>query len=156
MKKSISILAMLLFSASFIFAQKTPKPAAAVNPNAPDVSFTKTVHDYGTIFVGGDGNCEFEFTNTGKEPLILSSVKSSCGCTVPSWPREPILPGKKETIKVKYDTGRVGPINKSVTVMSNAKTSPVVLRITGNVVKQPVENTVPEKTLNSGASPMAK
>lgn len=156
MKKSISILAMLLFSASFIFAQETPKPAAAVNPNAPDVSFTKTVHDYGTIFVGGDGNCEFEFTNTGKEPLILSSVKSSCGCTVPSWPREPILPGKKETIKVKYDTGRVGPINKSVTVLSNAKTSPVVLRITGNVVKPPVENTVPEKTLNSGASPMAK
>lgn len=166
MKKSISILAILLCSMTFVFAQNATNkpvdasaqqaPAAVNNPNAADISFSKTVHDYGTIFVGGDGNCEFEFTNTGKEPLILSSVKSSCGCTVPSWPREPILPGKKETIKVKYDTNRIGMINKTITVMSNAKTSPVVLKITGNIVKKAEENTVPEKNLNSGATPTAK
>ncbi|MGE5382409.1 MAG: DUF1573 domain-containing protein [Omnitrophica WOR_2 bacterium] len=169
MKKSITILVMLLFSMTFVFAQEANKPVeptknapaeavkpAADNPNAADISFSKTVHDYGTIFVGGDGNSEFEFTNTGKEPLILSSVKSSCGCTVPSWPREPIMPGKKETIKVKYDSMRIGPINKTITVMSNAKTSPVVLKITGNVVKQPTDNTVPEKSLSTGASPTAK
>lgn len=166
MKKSISILAILLFSMTFAFAQNattnkpavatTPAPAVVNNPNAADISFSKIVHDYGTIFVGGDGNCEFEFTNTGKEPLILSSVKSSCGCTVPSWPREPILPGKKETIKVKYDTNRIGPINKTITVNSNAKSNPVVLKITGNIVKKAEENTTPEKNLNSGAAPTAR
>lgn len=164
MKKTISILAILLFSMTFVFAQNaTNKPAdaskpvtAVNNPNAADISFSKTVHDYGTIFVGGDGNCEFEFVNTGKEPLVLSSVKSSCGCTVPAYPKEPIMPGKKETIKVKYDTNRIGPINKTITVTSNAKNSPVVLKITGNVVKKAEENTMPEKTLNSAAAPTAK
>lgn len=155
MKKSVSILAMLLFSVSVIFAQDAQKQDVTNNPNAPEISFTKTVHDYGTLFSGGDGNSEFEFTNTGKEPLILSSVKTSCGCTVPSWPREPIMPGKKETIKIKYDTGRVGPINKTITVVSNAKTSPVVLRISGTVVKKDQQNTVPEKTANPMASPSA-
>lgn len=170
MKKSLTILASLLFSVTFVYAQnatkptqpvqqaqtETAKPAVVDNPNAADISFTKTVHDYGTIFAGGDGNSEFEFTNTGKEPLILASVKSSCGCTVPSWPREPIMPGKKETIKVKYDTSRIGPINKTITVMSNAKTSPVILKITGNVVKKEAENTIPEKSISNGATPTAK
>ncbi len=162
MKKSISILAIFVFAITSVFAQDAKKPAdaatnaAANNPNAADISFTKTTHDYGTIFVDGDGNSEFEFTNTGKEPLILSSVRSSCGCTVPSWPREPILPGKKESIKVKYDTKRMGPINKTITVMSNAKNSPVVLKITGNIVKKTEESSIPEKSLNSGASPTAK
>jgi hypothetical protein len=171
MKKSALFLATLMFSITYSFAQevKTPQPAAqsavktaqpvvnaaANNPNAPDISFTKTVHDYGTIFVGGDGNSEFEFTNTGKEPLILKNVKSSCGCTVPAWPREPIMPGKKASIKVKYDTGRMGPINKSITVESNAKTTPIVLRISGNVVKKAEDNTIPEKNLSSGAAPTA-
>lgn len=167
MKKTISILALLISFITLSHAQEVKKPVdastsketakiAAVNPNAPDISFTKTVHDYGTLFQGGDGNSEFEFTNTGKEPLILSSVKSSCGCTVPSWPREPIMPGKKEVIKVKYDTNRIGPINKTITVMSNAKTSPVVLKISGSIVKKTEEKTVPEKTLSSGATPTAK
>ncbi len=167
MKKSISILALLISFITLSQAQEVKKTVdaaagkqttqvAAANPNAPEISFTKTVHDYGTLFQGGDGHSEFEFTNIGKEPLILSSVKSSCGCTVPSWPREPIMPGKKEVIKVKYDTNRLGPINKTITVMSNAKTSPVVLKITGSIVKKAQEQTVPEKTLSSGASPTAK
>lgn len=153
MKKSFSILVMLLFAVNFLIAQETKKEENT-NPNAPEITFTKTTHDYGTISVGGDGSSVFEFTNTGKEPLILSSVRSSCGCTVPSWPREPILPGKKESIKVKYDTGRIGPINKTITVVSNAKTSTVVLRITGTVVKETAA--APEKTLTPGAAPTAK
>jgi len=75
------------------------------NPNAPVITFDKTVHDYGTLQQHGDGKCEFTFTNNGKEPLILSNVRSSCGCTVPTWPRQPVLPGQSEVIKVKYDTG---------------------------------------------------
>lgn len=156
MKKCLSITALMLFTLSAVFAQEANNTKANENPNAPKISFDKTVHDYGTLFVGGDGNCEFEFTNTGKEPLILSSVRSSCGCTVPSWPREPILPGKKEKIKVKYDTNRMGPINKSITVMSNATNSTEVLRISGNITKKPVENTIPEKSMSSSAAPTAK
>lgn len=149
-------MAVVLMGIGSIFAQTATTETAAPNPNAPEISFDKTVHDYGTMFVGGDGNCEFTFTNTGKEPLILSSVKSSCGCTVPSWPREPILPGKKESIKVKYDTNRMGPINKTITVMSNAKTATVVLRITGNIIQKTEESTVPEKTVAPGTVPVSK
>lgn len=156
MKKCLTIAASLLFMMSAVIAQEATDSKANENPNAPEVVFTKNVHDYGTLFVGGDGNCEFEFTNTGKEPLILSSVRSSCGCTVPSWPREPILPGKKNVIKVKYDTNRLGPINKSITVMSNAKNPTEVLRISGNIVKKTEESTVPEKTMSSTTAPTVK
>ncbi len=161
MKRSITLLMAIFFGACFSLSaqqnlQSAGQQTQVDNPNAPEISFEKTVHDYGTLFVGGDGNCEFEFTNTGKEPLILSSVRSSCGCTVPSWPREPILPGKKEVIKVKYDTNRMGPINKTITVMANAKNSPVVLRIAGNIVKKTEESVIPEKSVSSGAAPVAK
>ena len=156
MKKCLTIAASLLFMMSASFAQQAADNKSNENPNAPEISFKDKVYDYGTIFVGGDGNAEYEFTNTGKEPLILSSVRSSCGCTVPSWPREPILPGKKEIIKVKYDTNRLGPINKSVTVMSNAKNPTEVLRMTGSIVKKVEESTIPEKSMSPAMSPNSK
>jgi len=129
-----------------------PVPA---DPNAPEISFAKTVHDYGTIVQGSDGTCEFKFTNTGKEPLILQKPVSSCGCTVPTWPQEPVLPGKSDVIKVTYATHNVGPINKTVTVNSNAKTARVVLSIKGNVVAKPADK-VPEKTNDNSATPINK
>lgn len=99
-----------------------------------EVTFDKEVHDYGTVKQGGNGECEFKFTNTGTEPLIISDAKGSCGCTVPEWPKTPIKPGETASIKVKYDTKRVGPINKTVTVTSNATTEPTkTLRIKGTV-----------------------
>jgi hypothetical protein len=156
MKKSVTMLVAVILGLGSVFAQDVKTETVAPNPNAPEINFDKLVHDYGTLYVQGDGNCEFEFTNTGKEPLILSSVKSSCGCTVPSWPREPIMPGKKESIKVKYDTGRMGPINKTVTVMSNAKNSPVVLKITGNIIQKPQDNAIPEKSVSGGSVPVSK
>lgn len=156
MKKLASLLVAVLLGVGSVLAQEAKTETAAPNPNAAEITFDKLVHDYGTLTVGGDGNCEFEFTNTGKEPLILSSVKSSCGCTVPSWPREPILPGKKESIKVKYDSNRIGPINKSITVMSNAKNTPVVLKITGNIIQKTAENTVPEKNVSTESVPVSK
>lgn len=112
--------------------------AMALNVNAQvagaEVSFDKEVHDYGTVKQGGNGECEFKFTNTGTEPLIISDAKGSCGCTVPEWPKTPIKPGESAVIKVKYDTKRVGPINKTVTVTSNASSEPTkVLRIKGTV-----------------------
>jgi hypothetical protein len=124
---------IILFSLSLKAQENNSQASLPDNPNAPEITFDKLVHDYGNIRQNSDGSCEFEFTNTGKEPLILSNVRSTCGCTVPSWPKEPILPGQKEKIKIQYNTGRIGPINKSVTVTSNAKNSMVVLFIKGNV-----------------------
>ena len=98
------------------------------------IEFKTDVIDYGTIDKGADGLRIFEFTNTGDAPLIITKVKSSCGCTVPSWPEEPIMPGKKGKIEVKYDTKRVMPIRKTITVTSNANTPTVALKIKGLVV----------------------
>ncbi len=149
MKKLVLLFTIALFSA-FAFAQ-TEEPAAVVdNPNAPVISFEKTVHDYGTVPYGGDGQCSFKFTNTGKEPLILQQPQSSCGCTVPTWPKEPVLPGESNEIKVTYNTKKVGPINKTVTVRSNARNNTVVLRITGTVEQAPNEQ-MPEKPASEGA-----
>ena len=154
MKKTILTISIIFLAFFTINAQETTEPKLE-NPNAPEISFDKVVHDYGTIMQNGDPNCEFKFTNTGKEPLVLSNVRSSCGCTVPSWPREPILPGQSDVIKIKYATNRLGAINKNITVLSNAKTSSVVLRIKGNVIADPKEN-APEKPIDENATPIAK
>jgi hypothetical protein len=97
------------------------------------IKFVSTVHDYGTIEQGSDGSCNFVFTSTGQTPLVLSNVRASCGCTVPTWPREPILPGKEGSIKVVYNTNLVGSFNKSISVSSNAKNKEVILNIKGTV-----------------------
>ncbi|MDR0619218.1 MAG: DUF1573 domain-containing protein [Bacteroidales bacterium] len=140
MKKNLICALALVFLCGVVFAQKTKteKPVetpTTVTPetSGPDINFEKTVHDYGTIEKGANGGCEFEFTNTGDEPLILSNVQSSCGCTTPSWPREPIAPGAKGTIKVHYDTQRLGGFRKTITITSNGKTDRVVLSISGTV-----------------------
>ncbi len=139
LKQSILLMALAMacvFSTNALQAQDSAR-----------IVFDKTVHDYGTIYQHDDGSCEFHFTNTGKIPLILTNVYSSCGCTVPSWPKEPIMPGKSNVIKVKYQTSRLGSINKSITVESNAANGTVRLSITGNVLVRPTE-TLPEKEDN--------
>ncbi|MFT5859492.1 MAG: hypothetical protein ACI865_001595 [Flavobacteriaceae bacterium] len=110
----------------------------AIQLDGAAIEFTKETHDYGTIAYGSDGHCTFEFKNTGTAPLIISKANKSCGCTVPSWPQEPILPGETAVIKVKYDTKRPGAINKSVTIVSNAVNAPsAIIRIKGNVLPKP-------------------
>ena len=99
-----------------------------------EIKFVSEEIDYGTIKQGADGVRVFEFKNTGKAPLVISGASSSCGCTVPSWPKEPIAPGASGKIEVKYDTTRVGQIAKTILVNSNAKDTPTVaLRIKGKV-----------------------
>lgn len=105
----------------------------------PEITFEKLVHDFGKVVQGDKTEHEFRFTNTGKEPLIISDVRSSCGCTVPEWPRNPVLPGASAFVKVKYNSNIVGTINKQVTIISNAANSPTVLRIAGSVDKMPSE-----------------
>lgn len=101
------------------------------------IQFASLVHDYGTILQGSDGGCEFKFENKGKTPLKLINVQASCGCTVPTWPREQIMPGKTGVIKVMYNTNSVGSFNKSITVSSTASNSQVILQIKGNVTVKP-------------------
>jgi hypothetical protein len=101
---------------------------------AAKIEFKIETVDYGEIAKGSDGIRVFEFTNTGTAPLIISKVSSSCGCTIPKKPEDPILPGKTGEIQVKYDTNRVGPIRKAITVISNADTPTKVLKIKGEVL----------------------
>ena len=108
----------LFFTLTLVFAALLGQQAVA--QTGAKIDFNKETHDYGTIKNGADGSCVFEFKNTGDSPLIISNAKGSCGCTVPEWPKEPIAPGAKGSIKVKYDTMRTGEINKSVTITSNA------------------------------------
>ncbi len=109
-----------------------------VNIQAQDtkaqIEFKSEVIDYGEIAKGSDGVREFEFTNTGDSPLIISRVYSSCGCTIPKKPEDPIAPGATGVIEVKYDTKRVGPIRKTITVYSNAEESTKAIKIKGNVL----------------------
>jgi hypothetical protein len=141
-------LALVLFVALFGFAANAQEVSLT---KGAKISFNKDVHDYGEMEQGGDPYCEFEFTNNGNEPLIISNAKGSCGCTVPEWPKTPVMPGKTEIMKVRYDTKRVGPINKSVTITSNAIDNPtMVLRIKGNIKSVPSVET-PVKKVSEGA-----
>ncbi|WP_147678182.1 DUF1573 domain-containing protein [Algibacter pacificus] len=102
------------------------------------IEFETEIIDYGTIENNADGNREFKFTNTGNTPLVISNAKGSCGCTVPTWPKEAIAPGESSVIKVRYATNRTGSFSKSITLTSNAVNAPTkVVRIKGTV-KPPV------------------
>ena len=110
------------------------------NPDAPRFEFSNNnAYDYGELIEDNEPSPhEFEFTNVGKSPLIISEAHGSCGCTVPSFSKEPVLPGHKGVVTVKYSTkGRVGPFNKDVFITSNAVPSPVVLHISGTVKSNP-------------------
>ena len=112
------------------------------------IEFKESLIDYGEIAKGSDGVRVFEFTNTGNAPLIISNVKSTCGCTVPKKPKGPIMPGETGEIEVKYDTNRVNPIRKTITVISNAERPTVALKIKGLVV-DPSKTSVLEKKSKS-------
>lgn len=138
MKKIFFLLLIALAAATGTKAQEIKTP----DPNAPEITFEKEVIDYGTIEYNANGVREFKFKNTGKSALILQDVHSSCGCLVPTWPREPIKPGESDIIKVQYDTHRVGSFEKTITVISNANTQTKVLRVKG-VVKPNANPTPP-------------
>ena len=101
----------------------------------PVFEFENAVIDYGDIAANSDGNRTFKFKNVGKSPLIITAVKGSCGCTVPTKPEEPIMPGDSGEIKVKYATNRIGPFSKTVTITSNAYEPTVVLKVKGRVLE---------------------
>lgn len=132
MKKLIFPVALFLSLA--LTGNLKAQQASAHNTDAPVISFQQDTIDYGTIPHNADGYRSFKFTNTGKEPLMISETHGSCGCTVPTAPKEPIQPGQTSEIKVHYATDRVGQFVKTVTVTSNASTPSKVLVIKGNVL----------------------
>lgn len=101
--------------------------------NAQEFKFEKETIDYGKINKGSNGERVFIFTNIGNQPIIIKNIQSSCGCTVPQKPENPIMPGEKGEIKVSYDTKRVGGFSKSITIFSNAKNPRKMIRIKGLV-----------------------
>jgi len=109
------------------------------------IDFESKVVDYGTIENKSDGSRKFVFTNNGTESLIIKNAKGSCGCTVPTWPREPIAAGASGEIGVKYDTKRVGKFTKTITLTTNAGKKPVILTIKGEVNPPPKETQTLEK-----------
>lgn len=135
MKKIFTVLLLCFITAQLSAQEKTAK-----------IEFETTVIDYGTIEKGADGVRVFKFKNSGNAPLVVTSVKSSCGCTVPKKPEAPVLPGETGEIEVKYDTKRVNPIRKTITVTSNADTPTVALKIKGNVIDSSKNNVLKTTT----------
>jgi len=130
MKNLLVVIGTFLCS-SLSFAQTTD----SAKSNA-SIKFETTSHSFGNIIEGQMATHEFVFTNTGTDPLTLTNVRASCGCTTPSWPREVIEPGKSASIRAEYNSnGRPGTFTKNIFVTSNGGES--TLTISGNVVKEP-------------------
>ena len=125
-----------------------------LNPDSivPIFEFEQEVIDYGDIAHSSDGNRVFKFKNVGKSPLIISQVKGSCGCTVPTKPEEPIMPGETGEIKVKYATNRIGSFSKTVTIISNASEEKKVVRIKGRVLESESKELQKKKSIVSSDS----
>ena len=137
----LSVIVCLFFS-TLTYAQDAKANDNAINfaktdipnPNAGVLSFDSEEIDYGTIQQNADGVRIFKFTNTGKDPVVITQVKTSCGCTVPTYSKEPVLAGASGEIQIKYATNRIGKFTKTITIMSNASEPNKVIRIKGEVL----------------------
>lgn len=122
--------------------------------DGPVMQFKETTIDYGVIEYNGDPYRTFEFTNSGSEPLMIKNAKGSCGCTVPEYSTDPVMPGESGVLKVKYDTKRSGPINKTITVTTNEVGNETrILYIKGEVKKNANEDAVPPASKNILTNP---
>ncbi len=142
MKIKTIALSLLLFSSVASFAQekKTLDNVGNVNTNQASFKFAEEEYNFGTIKQGESVTHEFKFTNNGTEPLIISKAEGSCGCTVPTYPQQPILKGQSGIIKVTFNsTGKMGIQDKTVTLTSNAIQNPYIIHIKGTVEKSPEE-----------------
>jgi len=128
---AVSLLCIMLFSCINFGQELDSKDDLGV------FHFEEEVIDYGKITQNDNGIRTFKFTNRGRAPIVISKVKTTCGCTVPTYPKQAILPGETGTIDIKYATNRVGTFSKSITVISNADNGQKKLRIKGNVIAKP-------------------
>ena len=150
MKNILFTLTLLASIVSIGFAQNPIKDVAPVmetpsemNGEGPVMNLESMVVDYGTIQQNSEPLRTVGFTNTGTEPLVISNARGSCGCTVPTWPKEPIMPGESADIEVRYATNRVGPFTKKITLTTNEGGEPKVIKVTGTVLKEEKEESVP-------------
>lgn len=154
MKKAILLSFLMILFVGVSFAQTTPteEPAGteikATDASGPDFTFSDgnddTTLDYGTIQQHSEPLRTVTFKNTGTEPLIIKNARGSCGCTVPTWEKEPIMPGEESVIEVRYATNRLGKFSKKVTITTNEDVKHVI-NVVGNVLKAEEEETVPKK-----------
>jgi len=147
MKKILSVFALVAAIGTFAIAQEvTPVTLAPKQTSGAKIKFESETVDYGTIEQGADPYRLFKFKNTGTEPLVIKNAKGSCGCTVPTYPKEPILPGATSEIKVRYDTNRVGAFTKVITLTTNINEEEIRLTIKGEVKPKPEQPAgVPQK-----------
>lgn len=144
MKNFMTMLIAVLFAGSAAFAQTSTEKI-----DGPKIKFETTVHDFGENPQGTPVEYEFKFKNVGNEPLVLQSVKASCGCTTPFWPKEPIQPGQESGIKARYNMARAGSFTKTITVTIAPKVetdTPEIIKLTikGNAAAAAPEKTVDE------------
>jgi len=130
------IISALLFIAVLSFVadaqEKTLDPS-----KGSIITFEESSYDFGDIKQGDVVEYTFNFENSGNKPLILANVKTTCGCTAPTWPKEPVMPGESGEILVRFNSrGKIGVQNKTITVYSNAQNSPEKIRISTNVKKE--------------------
>jgi|AVFP01.1.fsa_nt_gi hypothetical protein len=132
MKRTVLNLVMVVCALIFFNFESTKD--LTTNSLVAKISFESQTIDYGEIVQHSDGSRQFTFENTGDTPLVITHVKTTCGCTVPSYSKEPILPGKTGIINIKYDTRRVGAFSKSIRVLSNTASEITILKIKGTVI----------------------
>ncbi|MFP4846920.1 DUF1573 domain-containing protein [Winogradskyella sp. PE311] len=132
MKRTFNMVILLVFTLSFFNA--APTEYETTDTKMAILKFKTEIVDYGTIVQNSDGMRIFSFTNTGDAPLLITKVKTTCGCTVPSYSKAPIMPGESGVLNIKYDTKRLGSFTKTITVTSNAEGGNKILKIKGNIV----------------------
>lgn len=137
MTVSALFIALTQTSAQNVSGESVVKPENQTKVNGPVATYDKTTYEFGDLIQGTPGIATFTLTNDGNEPLIIASAKASCGCTSPSYSKDPILPGKSITISVIYNAAAMGVFLKTVSVITNAASQPVILQIKGKVGAKP-------------------
>ena len=132
MKRTLNSLIILVLAIGFFNATSTEFDK--YDTKVAVIKFKTEIIDYGTVTQNSDGTRIFTFTNEGNAPLLITKVKTSCGCTVPSYSKAPIMPGDSGELEIKYNTKKLGAFTKTVTVTSNAEGGNKILKIKGNIV----------------------
>lgn len=134
MSRRLNIYIMAIVVLTLGLSGCTDDPQSKARDRGEELFFEELVHDYGDIEEDSEGSWTFAFRNLGQEAIVINRVRSTCGCTVPAWPREPIESGQDGEITVKYNTSQTGSFFKSLFVYSTAANSPVKLQIKGKVL----------------------
>ena len=154
MKKILYTISFSLLIGLSLSAQEKSSPSFKLldqeeNTDGPIMYFETNTVDYGTIEQGSEPTRKVVFSNNGNAPLVIKNAKGSCGCTVPIWSKEPIMPGQTDTLTIRYDTKRLGKISKTVSLYTNQTDDAYVLRVVGEVKPKPKEpEALPEKSPN--------